>query len=47
MGRRADNVKIVIGIYGIPEEPYELEHPITEEDIADLDAILVDNGVEE
>lgn len=45
MGRRADNVKIVIGIYGVPDE--DEEDYITEQDIADLDAILVDNGVEE
>lgn len=42
-------MRVVIGVFGIPEEPYdsELEHPITEQDIADLEAILVDNGVEE
>lgn len=44
-------MKIIVGVFGIPgpEEPYdsELEHPITEQDITDLEAILIDNGVEE
>lgn len=40
-------MKIVLGIFLQPDEPEEEQDGITEQDIADLESILVDNGVEE
>lgn len=47
MDRRVDNVKIAF-MFSMPDPPdLPEEDVITDEEIADLEAILVDNGVEE
>lgn len=47
MDRRGDNVKITF-MFPMPDPPdLPEEDVITDEEIADLEAILVDNGVEE
>lgn len=41
-------MRIMFGVFQLPDEqPPEKDQPITDEEIAAVDALLVDNGIEE